>query len=255
MHFTDTHCHFDAPALQPDQQAVLAQCAQRGVWRILVPGTERSQWRALIQLCEQHPELSCGIGMHPCFEPQLDHLDDLVALLDHPQVKVLGEIGLHGPLGQLEQQQTLLEAQLELAQAYQLPVVLHLVQAHQAMLASLRRVPPPQGGVVHAFAGSLELAKTYHEQFGLKLGVGGIITYARAQKTRHAIAHIDASALVLETDAPDMPLSGFQGMRNSPLQIPNVFRALCQLRGITSTRARVAFAEQLEENANALWMP
>jgi TatD DNase family protein len=180
-------------------------------------------------------------------------LDELAALLDHPQVKVLGEIGLHGPLGELEHQQRLLEAQLKLAQDYDLPVVLHQVKAHQAMLESLLRVPPPCGGVVHAFSGSLEMAKTYHHKLGLKLGIGGIITYPRAHKTRQAIAQIEASALVLETDAPDMPLFGFQGMRNSPLQIPNVFHTLCQLRGLSTPSARQKFAQQLEENANTLW--
>jgi TatD DNase family protein len=191
--------------------------------------------------------------MHPYFDPQLSDLDALEALLDQPKVIVLGEIGLHGPLGNLGRQQQLLEAQLKIAQERQLPVVLHQVQAHQEMVASLQRVPPQWGGVVHAFSGSLEMAQTYHEKFALKIGVGGIITYPRAQKTRRAMAHIDASAIVLETDAPDMPLSGFQGMRNSPLQIPNVFRALCQLRGLTTPAQQAYFAEQLEHNAQALW--
>lgn len=253
MRFSDTHCHFDDLSFQGDHHALLAQCAQRGVLRILIPGTEAQQWQGLIELCTRHSELSCGLGMHPCFQPSLNHLDALDALLKHPEVVVLGEIGLHGPLGAIEHQQVVLEAQLALAQAHNLPVVLHQVQAHQAMVASLQRVPPPRGGVVHAFSGSLEMAQTYYRKFGLKIGVGGIITYPRAQKTRRAMAQIDAGALVLETDAPDMPLHGFQGMRNSPLQIPNVFRALCQLRGLTLADQQSAFAAQLEQNARALW--
>lgn len=253
MRFSDSHCHFDFPAFHPDRVAILRQCASRGVMRIFIPGVEVAQWQPLLDLCTAHPELSCALGMHPCFDPQPQHLSALDDMLGHPQVRALGEIGLHGPLGQLERQQTMLEAQLELAQVHQLPVILHQVQAHQAMMASLQRVPPPRGGVVHAFAGSLEMAQTYHQRWGLLLGVGGIMTYPRAQKTRRALAQIDAAALVLETDAPDMPLHGFQGARNSPLQIPNVFRALCALRGLHTEAERQALAEQLEHNADRLW--
>lgn len=253
MRFSDTHCHFDFSALQLDQQALLAQCAERGIWRILIPGTEKKQWAGLIDLCTQNPELSCGVGMHPYFAPSLEHLDALAESLKSPEVVVLGEIGLHGPLGAIESQQVVLEAQLKLAQVHDLPVMLHQVQAHAALLTSLQRVPPPRGGVLHAFAGSYEMAKIYHQKFKLKLGVGGLITYPRAHKTRQAIAQIDVSALVLETDAPNLPLHGFQGMRNSPLQIPNVFRALCQLRGLTSVAQRRVLAEHLEHNANTLW--
>lgn len=254
MHFSDTHCHFDFPAFHGDRDALLAQCAQRGVRRILIPGTQPKQWQPLLDLCRQHHELSCGLGMHPCFTPKIEHLEFLASLLNHQQVVALGEIGLHGPAGGLAQQQVLFEAQLRLAQTFALPVILHQVQAHQAMMESLQRVPPQYGGVIHAFSGSLEMAQTYHQRWGLLLGVGGVMTYPRAQKTRRALAQIDDSALVLETDAPDMPLHRFQGMRNSPLQVPNVFRALCRLRGLTSLSSQRRLAAQLEHNADRLWL-
>ncbi len=83
--------------------------------------------------------------------------------------------------------------------------------------------------MVHGFAGSLQQAERF-VQSGYKIGVGGTITYPRASKTRDVMARLPLSALLLETDAPDMPLNGFQGQPNRPEQVARVFASLCELR-------------------------
>ncbi|VEA71713.1 Uncharacterized deoxyribonuclease YjjV [Serratia rubidaea] len=142
---------------------------------------------------------------------------------------------------QFERQQTLLRAQLQLAKRHDLPVILHSRRSHDPLAAMLRRADLPRRGVVHGFAGSLSQAQAF-VRLGYFIGVGGTISYQRAQKTRAVMAQLPLSALLLETDAPDMPLAGYQGEPNRPERAAEVFQALCQLR-----------SEPPEQIADRLW--
>ncbi|STS88190.1 hydrolase TatD family [Klebsiella variicola] len=143
----------------------------------------------------------------------------------------VGEIGLdlYRDDPQFDRQQALLEEQLRLAKRYDLPVILHSRRTHDKLAMLLKKHALPRTGVVHGFAGSLQQAERF-VQLGYKIGVGGTITYPRASKTREVMARLPLSALLLETDAPDMPLNGFQGQPNRPEQVARVFDALCELR-------------------------
>lgn len=143
----------------------------------------------------------------------------------------VGEIGLdlYRDDPQFDRQQALLEAQLRLAKRYDLPVILHSRRTHDKLAMLLKKHNLPRAGVVHGFAGSLQQAERF-VQLGYKIGVGGTITYPRASKTRDVMARLPLSSLLLETDAPDMPLNGFQGQPNRPEQAARVFDALCELR-------------------------
>jgi len=123
----------------------------------------------------------------------------------------------------------MLDAQLKLAKRYDLPVILHSRRTHDKLAAHLKRHDLPRAGVVHGFSGSLQQAERF-VALGYKIGVGGTITYPRASKTRDVMAQLPLSALVLETDAPDMPLNGWQGQANRPERIVEVFQTLCSLR-------------------------
>ena len=126
------------------------------------------------------------------------------------------EIGLDlfGDDPQFERQQWLLDEQLKLAKRYDLPVILHSRRTHDKLAMHLKRHDLPCTGVVHGFSGSLQQAERF-VQLGYKIGVGGTITYPRASKTRDVIAKLPLASLLLETDAPDMPLNGFQGQANA----------------------------------------
>ncbi|MFY0664806.1 MAG: TatD family hydrolase [Natronospirillum sp.] len=253
MDWSDSHCHLDFPAFDQDRRAVLAACAARDVRTIIVPGVRAAQWRSLFHwLSAEQDELGVHVwgaaGLHPYFmaQHQMAHLTQLDEFLAQNPVVAVGEIGLDGTVPDMANQLAYLEAQLELAQHHRLPVILHQHQAHNELLKALKRTPPV-GGVVHAFSGSVQMAQEYIG-LGLRLGVGGVMTYERAKRTRQAFQTVPLSALLLETDSPDMPLTGFQGVRNSPVQIPAVFRALCRLRDETNTDAA---AQQLMDNLKA----
>ena len=105
-------------------------------------------------------------------------------------------------------------------------------KAHDQVLKALRRQALSRGGMVHAFSGSEQQARQYLD-LGFKLGIGGTVTYPRAQKTRRLVVDLPLEAFVLETDAPDMPLCGYQGELNEPTRVLEVAKVIAELRGCT----------------------
>ncbi|RSV83909.1 TatD family hydrolase [Klebsiella aerogenes] len=235
LRFIDTHCHFDFPPFTEDEPASIARAAQAGVGRIIVPSISAARFARVLALAEQHEPLYAALGMHPIVIEQ--HDDRGLAQLEsyliqrHPKLVAVGEIGLdlYRDDPQYDRQQALLEAQLRLAKRYDLPVILHSRRTHDKLAMLLKKHNLPRAGVVHGFAGSLQQAERF-VQLGYKIGVGGTITYPRASKTRDVMACLPLSSLLLETDAPDMPLNGFQGQPNRPEQAARVFDSLCELR-------------------------
>ncbi|MBK0124549.1 TatD family hydrolase [Pantoea sp. S61] len=235
MRFIDTHCHFDFPPFVDDATGSIARAAQSGVKRIIVPSVDASRFALVSQLAQQHEALYAALGLHPInIAVHLDaHLDQLEQWLKTPDSKrvAIGEIGLDLYMqdAQFDKQTRLLDAQLKLAKQYDLPVILHSRRTHDQLALHLRRHDLPRRGVVHGFAGSQQQAERFI-QLGYAIGVGGTITYERASKTRNTIANLPLTSLLLETDAPDMPLQGYQGQPNRPERARNVFDVLCQLR-------------------------
>lgn len=230
----DSHCHLDLAAFDADREGVLAASYSAGVRFILTPGTQASAWPKQIQLCQQHAMLGMALGLHPYFLQDFNdqHLDLLNSTLaaHRDQVLAVGEIGLDFAIEQdAALQRRVFVAQLTIANDVGLPVVLHHRRSHNELIRLLKRHPVARGGVVHAFAGSSQEAHQYIGM-GFKLGIDGTITYPRAIKTRNTVAALPLDSLLLETDAPDMPMSGRQGKRNSPEYLPQVVEALAALR-------------------------
>ncbi|MBA7856691.1 TatD family hydrolase [Enterobacter sp. RHBSTW-00901] len=236
MHcFVDTHCHFDFPPFTGDEEQSIARAAEAGVQAIIVPAIEAANFERVLNLAQHHRAIYAALGLHPIvIERHLDeHIEKLDVVLQTAGNKLvaIGEIGLDlwrdDP--QFERQQALLDAQLRLAKRHDLPVILHSRRTHDKLAMHLKRIDLPRTGIVHGFSGSLQQAQRFIE-LGYKIGVGGTITYPRASKTREVMAQLPLSALLLETDAPDMPLNGFQGQPNRPEQAARVFTTLCELR-------------------------
>jgi TatD DNase family protein len=142
----------------------------------------------------------------------------------------VGEIGLDYFVADLDRdrQRGFFSAQLAIARDADLPVLLHVRKAHDQVLAALK-LGDVRGGIAHAFNGSLPQARQYID-LGFKLGFGGMLTYERSRKLR-ALAHaLPLSAIVLETDAPDMTVARHRGGRNSPEYLPDCLTALAEVR-------------------------
>ncbi|MGQ9659209.1 MAG: TatD family hydrolase [Thermochromatium sp.] len=235
----DTHCHIDVPEFDADRADVLTRARMAGVESLVVPAIDAAGWESLLRLCDSAPpagpRLYPALGLHPVYleahrEVDLARLETLVA---ERAVIAIGEIGLDRYVVGLDpgRQTQLLERQLTIARAAGLPVLLHVRQAHDEMLALLRRHPVPDGGIVHAFNGSLQQAYRYLE-LGFRLGFGGMLTFERSRKLRRLATELPLEALVLETDAPDMTVASHQGGRNSPEYLPEVLETLARLRDL-----------------------
>lgn len=249
----DTHCHFDFDAFSNTDEA-LATAKQSGVARILIPSVGLSNWDKVSELASSHDEIYFSLGLHPYFIDQ--HLDTHLDLLDDRLSRrggkcvAVGECGLDFYSGNDTQskQEALFRGQIELANKHKLPLVLHQRKSHQLMTSTLKKMRFDQGGVIHGFSGSYQQAKDWLN-LGFAIGVGGTITYPRAQKTRNTIAQIPIDAMVLETDAPDMPLNGYQGLPNHPKFLPEILECLSELK----KRPKQTIAPQLWSKSNLVF--
>ncbi|MBO1255302.1 TatD family hydrolase [Alteromonas sp. 5E99-2] len=228
----DSHCHLDLPDFSHDLAHVVSKAQGVGVQRMHIPGTTRAGWERQIGIAKHYPCIDYSFGLHPFFlnehwKCDLKTLENQFSSVH--QACALGEIGLDKvcSVPWLEQVSAF-ERQLALAKELRLPVILHHRKTHDSIMASVKRIQFHYGGIVHGFSGSIEVAKAYIDR-GFVLGIGGTITYDRAVKTRNTLRQLPLSTMVLETDSPDMPMKGLQGIRNEPVNIVHVADCLSEL--------------------------
>lgn len=246
----DTHCHLDAPEFDADRPAVIERARRAGVGIIVIPAVMRANFEVVRDLAHATPGVCYALGIHPLYvdrsaEADLDALDTaLSAARDDPGLVAVGEIGLDffvpaasTPEGRVRQEKFYVR-QLDLARRHGLPVLLHVRRSQDTLLKHLRR-RPPIGGIAHAFNGSFQQAEQFIAQ-GFALGMGGAMTFERALQIRRLAASLPVEALVLETDAPDIPPAwlgrGPDGhprpARNEPAETSRIARVLAELRGL-----------------------
>ncbi|WP_296272030.1 TatD family hydrolase [Pseudomonas sp. UBA6323] len=254
MRLIDTHTHLDFPDFDADRDEVLARSRALGVQRMVVLGVYQANWQRLWRLVEANEGLYAALGLHPVYldDHQPQHLaelrDWLGQLAGHGKLCAIGEFGLDYYLAELdrERQQELFEAQLELAVAFELPVLLHVRRAHAATIATLKRFRPTHGGIIHAFAGSYEEAREYIK-LGFRLGLGGAATWPQANRLRKVVAQLPLESIVLETDAPDMAPAMHPNQRNSPEYLTDICAELAALRGVTPEELAMASSRNADE--------
>lgn len=239
----DTHCHLDAAEFAADRDAVVARALAGGVSGIVVPAIETGNFAAVRDCCVRFPGCVPAYGIHPLYVERASEADLAVlrAWLEKesagPQPPVaLGEIGLDFfvPGFDAARQEYFFVEQLKIARDFGLPVLLHVRRAQDAILKQLRHVFGKGvgcGGIAHAFNGSRQQAEAFLS-LGFKLGFGGTMTFPRALRIRELAATLPLEAIVLETDAPDIPPEFIGRTRNSPEYLPRIAAVLAELRGI-----------------------
>jgi TatD DNase family protein len=257
MPWIDTHCHLDAFEAGGDTQLVRNHAALQGVGHCVIPAVEVANFNTVRELAHRTGDSYC-LGIHPLYVPHAGE-GDLAALEQHldahhsdPRLVAVGEIGLdyfvpeltQSPLREL--QEHYYRAQLKLARQFDLPVVLHVRRSADRLLKHLRAVAGPGGrwrGIAHAFNGSEVQAREF-VQLGFKLGFGGAVTFERAHQLRRLATTLPLDALVMETDAPDIPPhwlyttaaerdAGRPQGRNTPAELPRIAEVVADLRGIS----------------------
>ncbi len=240
----DTHCHLDAAEFNADREEVAAQAKNAGVQMIVIPAVEPKNFQNVIKLSAQHPHCCYALGMHPMYVQNASpsHIKALGELVEQilsgeNKLVAIGEIGLDFFVSQSNQQENretqeyFFAEQLKIAKQFDLPVILHVRRAVDEVLKHLRRTKV-RGGIAHAFNGSSQQAQEFIK-LGFKLGFGGAMTYSRALKIRELAKTLTLEAIVLETDAPDIPPEwlGTKG-RNQPKELIRIAQVLADLRGI-----------------------
>ena len=264
----DTHAHLDAAKFDVDRADVHRRARAAGVAMSVIPSVAAANFDT-VRLLAHAQQDAYALGIHPLFTPDATevHLVQLDAALHahrhDPRLVAVGEIGLDGFVPELNTPEALVkqhlfyEAQLKLAQQHQLPVILHVRRSADWLLKGLRTIPVV-GGIAHAFNGSLQQAQAFISR-GFKLGFGGALTFDRALQLRRLATELPLSAIVLETDSPDIPphwlytnaeqrAAGQPQGRNEPAELPRIAQVLAELRGIplealiAATRANARIA-------------
>ncbi|HEY0661780.1 MAG TPA: TatD family hydrolase [Lysobacter sp.] len=250
MRLVDSHCHLDAAEFDGDRDEVVARARAAGVTRQIVPAVDAASWPKLREVCAATPGLFAAYGLHPMYLAghRDEHVPQLRAWLQRERPVAVGECGLDYFVEGLDQQEQMryFDAQLGLAREFELPVIVHARRAVDAVIASIRRVGGLRG-VVHSYSGSAEQARQLWD-LGFLLGLGGPVTYERANRLRRLASTMPDEYLLLETDAPDQPDSSNRGQRNEPARLGNVLQVIAGLRGVTPeelARTTTANAERL----------
>ena len=230
----DSHCHLDAGEFDEDRAAVIARARAAGVAMQVVPAVTAASWPKLREVCQQAPGLYPAYGLHPMFldEHRPEHLHALRDWIERERPCAIGECGLDYFAEGLDvqAQETFFAGQLQLAREFDLPVIVHARRAVDAVIAAIRRVGALRG-VVHSFSGSPQQAAQLH-RLGFLIGLGGPLTYERAQRLQRVVRDMPLEQLLLETDAPDQPDADIRGQRNEPARLPAIAARVAQLRGV-----------------------
>lgn len=247
----DTHCHldeFEAHAGRAYVDGVRGTARSAGVAHCVLPAVELANLEAVRMLAHRHGD-SYALGIHPLFtgragDGDLRVLEQALAThRDDPRLVAVGEIGLDYFVPGLDaaRQERFYRAQLQLARRFDLPVILHVRRSSDRLLKALRELPV-RGGIAHAFNGSRQQAEAFIA-LGFKLGFGGAVTFDRALQLRRLAQALPLDALVLETDAPDIPPhwlyvtaaereAGTPQARNTPGELPRIAAVVAGLRGM-----------------------
>ena len=231
----DTHCHLDADAFDPDRDAVMERAQQAGVEWLVNPAYDLASCRRAIDLAARHAHVYAAAGIHPndCanFEAELPALRELIA---QPKVVAIGEIGLDYYWDRVapELQASAFVAQLALARETNLPVIIHCRDAYDDTLDLLEARATGLKVVLHAFAGRIQHAERALRQ-GWLIGIGGPVTYKKAENLREVAGNVPLDHLLLETDSPYLPPHPHRGKRNEPAHLALVAEKVAQVRGVS----------------------
>ncbi|WP_170960494.1 TatD family hydrolase [Vibrio kanaloae] len=252
----DTHCHADFEAFEqgftPEQSidGYLKEAKQAQVEKLLIPSIGKSNWKKVDKIAQSHPNVYYALGFHPYFleqanDEQFSELRQLLAS-KNSQCVAIGECGLDFFVDvEREKQERFFIQQMELAKAFELPLIIHERKSYNRLIELLKQQRFTLGGVIHGFSGSEQQALAWIK-LGFYIGVGGTITYPRAQKTRTTIAKLPLEYLVLETDAPDMPTYGNQGGVNHSKHLVTISNALFLIR----KESKQSIAAQVWKNSH-----
>jgi len=247
----DTHCHLNFPDFNKDRAEIMKRAADADVRGFVTVATEPNEWQRCLDLCEGHPQIRVALGVHPneagVYTPQVGEELKTLAQKD-PRVVAIGETGLdfYRDNAPRDKQYESFTRHLEIAAELKKPFILHCRAAEAEMLEVLRAFQKKSGtplhGVWHCFTSTTEFGAQAAE-LGLYFGLGGIVTYPKANDLRAAVATLPPDKILLETDCPFLPPKPWRGQRNEPAYLTNVVATLSEVRKTTGEDIQRATTE------------
>ena len=229
----DTHAHYDDEVFSVDFDDLVFSLKQAGVGGIITCGCDKESSLKAIELAEKYDIIYAAVGIHPGNVDDGDTINDIKPLLSHKKCVAVGEIGLdyYWRQDNKELQKEIFISQLQLAKEYNLPVLVHDRDAHADTLEILKAHKP--NGVVHAFSGSVEMAREI-TKLGMYLGVGGVLTFKNAKALPSVVSDIPMDKILLETDAPYLAPEPFRGKTNHSALIQYTAEKMAEIKGIST---------------------
>lgn len=244
----DTHCHLDVELFARDRDEVVARAIAAGVDAILVPAIRPTTWHALRALAAKHDVVHLAFGVHPQVVP-LETSDAAAIIAASDGAVAVGETGLDGPTGHHDEQEALFRAHIRAARELELPLIVHVLRAHDIAPKILREERAHEvGGVMHSYSGGAGLVGIYRD-LGMAFSFAGPVTYPNARKPVEAARVIPDELLLAETDSPDQAPASHRGERSEPAFVADVIAGLAAIRQTTPE----VMARLTSENARRIF--
>ena len=249
----DTHAHYDDEQFDTDRDALLCSMRAQGVDTIINVGASLDGCRRSVELAEQYDFMYAAVGVHPdevggLSEEFLAWMKDTAG--SHKKVVAIGEIGLdyHWDVEPREVQKHWFIRQMELARELDLPICVHSREAAKDTFDLIAEHGQGLSGVIHCYSYSPEMAAEY-VKMGYHIGLGGVVTFKNAKKSKETAKVVPIEKILLETDSPYMAPVPYRGKRNHSAYLHYVAEEIAALKGMT----KEAVIAQTEENARKLF--
>ncbi|MFS1664071.1 TatD family hydrolase [Streptococcus sp. zg-JUN1979] len=245
----DTHTHLNVEQFEGRIQEEMDMARDFGVQKMNIVGFDKETIEGALHLADRYPNLYATIGWHPTEAGSYTQAveDFIVSRLKHPKVVALGEIGLdyHWMTASKEVQMRIFERQIALSKEYQLPFVVHTRDALEDTYELIKEVGVgDQGGIMHSYSGSLEMAEKFVE-LGMMISFSGVVTFKKALDVQEAAKYLPLDKILVETDAPYLAPVPKRGRENKPAYTRYVAEKIAELRGTSLEEV----AEVTHENA------
>lgn len=231
----DTHCHLNSKELYKDVEKHINEAKNQGVARFLVVGYDLYSSKLAVKLAEKYEEIYAAVGFHPVdsLRAKPSDFEEIEALLSHPKVVALGEIGLDyhwiSEQSEREKQKELFVKQIEMANLHKLPIIIHCRDAIEDCLEIVKDYHVNKGGVMHCYSGSLESAFEFIKE-GFYISLGGPVTFSNGKKPKLVAMNIPMDKLLVETDCPYLTPHPYRGQLNSPKHTLLVVNEIARLK-------------------------
>ena len=229
----DTHCHISNEDYENKEEII--KNMENNI--MIVSTASPKDIEEVVNLCETHKNIYGTLGIHPEFADTYkdEDLQKLEKYLIHPKIVGIGEIGLdyHYTKENKEKQKELFIKQINLANKYQKTIVIHSRDAIEDTYNIIEKYKSKNIKCnMHCFSGSLEMAERF-VKLGVKLGIGGVLTFKNEKKLKEIVHALDIHNFVLETDSPYLTPEPLRGQKNEPRNVKYVAAKISQLKGIS----------------------